>query len=106
MTAAPYAETVLGMVDGYAEAVEGNTDALNVVAVDDKTLVVTLANNCPYFGSLAAFATLSPVQQATIEANGDGWAVDPSTWVSNGPFYVTEWVPGSHILMMQMFVKH
>ena len=99
MTAAPYAETVLGMVEGYAEAVEGNTDALNVVATDDKTLVVKLANNCPYFGSLAAFATLSPVQQATIEANGDAWAVSPETYVSNGSFYVTEWVPGSHIMM-------
>ena len=99
MTAAPYAETVLGMVEGYAEAVEGNTDALNVVATDDKTLVVTLANNCPYFGSLAAFATLSPVQQATIEANGDAWAVSPETYVSNGSFMVTEWVPGSHIMM-------
>ena len=99
MTAAPYAETVLGMVDGYAEAVEGNTDALNVVAADDLTLVVTLANNCPYFGSLAAFATLSPVQQATVEANGDAWAVSPETYVSNGSFYVTEWVPGSHIMM-------
>ena len=99
MTAAPYAETVLGMVDGYAEAIEGNTDALNVVATDDQTLVVTLANPCPYFGSLAAFATLSPVQQATIEANGDAWAVSPETYVSNGTFYVTEWVPGSHIMM-------
>ena len=99
MTAAPYAETVLGMVDGYAEAVEGNTDALNVVAADDLTLVVTLANPCPYFGSLAAFATLSPVQQATIEANGDAWAVSPETYVSNGSFMVTEWVPGSHIMM-------
>ena len=99
MTAAPYAETVLGMVDGYAEAIEGNTDALNVVAADDLTLVVTLANPCPYFGSLAAFATLSPVQQATIEANGDAWAVSPETYVSNGTFYVTEWVPGSHIMM-------
>lgn len=99
MTAAPYAETVLGMVEGYAEAVAGNTDALNVVAADDLTLVVKLANNCPYFGSLAAFATLSPVQQATIEANGDAWAVSPETYVSNGSFYVTEWVPGSHIMM-------
>lgn len=99
MTAAPYAETVLGMVDGYEEAIEGNTDALNVVAEDDLTLVVTLANPCPYFGSLAAFATLSPVQQATVEANGDAWAVSPETYVSNGSFYVTEWVPGSHIMM-------
>ncbi len=99
MTAAPYAETVLGMVAGYDEAIAGNTDALQVVAEDDQTLVVTLANNCPYFGSLAAFATLSPVQQATVEANGDGWAVEAETYISNGPFYVSEWVPGSYILM-------
>ena len=99
LTAAPYAETVLGMVAGYEEAIAGNLDALQVVAEDDLTLVVTLANPCPYFDSLAAFATLSPVQQATIEANGDSWAVSPETYISNGSFYVSEWVPGSHILM-------
>lgn len=97
--AAPYAETVLGMVAGYDEAIEGNLDALQVVAPDDKTLVVTLSAPCSYFGSLAAFATLSPVQQATIDANGDAWATAPETYVSNGPFYVSEWVPGSYILM-------
>lgn len=95
--AAPYAETVLGMVKGYDEAIEGNLDALAVTAPDDSTLVVELANPCSYFGSLAAFATLSPVQEATIEANGDAWATAPETYVSNGPFYMTEWVPGSHI---------
>lgn len=99
MVAAPYAETVLGMVAGYEDAIAGNLDALQVAAPDDKTFVVTLGNPCPYFGSLAAFATLSPVQQATIEANGDGWATAVETYISNGPFYVSEWVPGSHILM-------
>ena len=95
--AAPYAETVLGMVEGYDEAIDGNLDALGVSAPDDSTLVVELANPCSYFGSLAAFATLSPVQEATIEANGEAWATAPETYVSNGPFYMTEWVPGSHI---------
>ena len=99
LTAAPYAETVLGMVEGYEEAIAGDVTKLGVEATDDKTLVVHLANLCPYFGSLAAFATLSPVQQATVEANGDAWAIAPETYVSNGPFYVTEWVPGSYILM-------
>ncbi len=98
MVAAPYAETVLSMVEGYGDAIGGNLDALQVVAQDDQTLVVTLNSPCSYFGSLAAFATLSPVQQATVEANGDGWATAPETYVSNGPFYMTEWVPGSHIL--------
>lgn len=95
--AAPYAETVLGMVKGYSDAIEGNLDALAVSAPDASTLVVELDAPCSYFGSLAAFATLSPVQQATIEANGDAWATAPETYVSNGPFYMTEWVPGSHI---------
>ncbi len=99
MVAAPYAETVLGMVEGFSSAVEGNLDDLQVVATDDKTLTVTLSAPCSYFGSLAAFATLSPVQQATVEANGDSWATAAATYISNGPFYVSEWVPGSHILM-------
>jgi peptide/nickel transport system substrate-binding protein/oligopeptide transport system substrate-binding protein len=95
--AAPYAETVLGMVAGYDDAIAGDLDALGVSAPDDSTLVVELSSPCSYFGSLAAFATLSPVQEATIEANGDAWATAPETYVSNGPFYMTEWVPGSHI---------
>lgn len=99
MVAAPYAETVLSMVEGYDKAIEGDLDALQVVAQDDNTLVVTLSNPCSYFGSLAAFATLSPVQEATVTANGDAWATSAATYISNGPFYVSEWVPGSYIMM-------
>lgn len=99
MVAAPYAETVLSMVAGYDKAIEGDLDALQVVAQDDNTLVVTLSNPCSYFGSLAAFATLSPVQEATVTANGDAWATSAATYISNGPFYVSEWVPGSYIMM-------
>ena len=95
--AAPYAETVLGMVKGYDEAVAGDITKLDVQAPDEKTVVVNLANPCSYFGELAAFATLNPVQQATVEANGDAWATSADTYISNGPFMMTEWVPGSHI---------
>lgn len=99
MVAAPYADTVLSMVAGYDKAIEGDLDALQVAAQDDNTLVVTLNAPCSYFGSLAAFATLSPVQEATVTANGDAWATSAETYISNGPFYVSEWVPGSYILM-------
>ncbi len=99
--AAPYAETVLGMVEGYDEAITGNLDALKVEAPDDLTLVVTLSAPCSYFGSLAAFATLSPVQQATVEANGDAWATAAETYICNGPFYIAEWVPDSYILSLK-----
>ena len=95
--AAPYAETVLSMVEGYEAAIGGDLDALRVEATDDTTLVVTLSAPCPYFDYLAGFATMSPVQQATIEENGDAWATSAETYVSNGPFYMTEWETGSHI---------
>ena len=97
--AAPYAETVLGMVEGYDKAVAGDIEKLGVEAKDDKTFVVHLANPCPYFESLAAFATLNPVQKETIDANGDAWATEADTYISNGPFYMAEWVPGSYVLM-------
>ena len=99
MVAAPYAETVLSMVAGYDDAIAGNLDALQVEAADDKTFVVTLSSYCPFFESLAAFVTMSPVQQATVEANGDAWATAAETYICNGPFYVSEWVPGAYILM-------
>ena len=97
-TAAPYAETVLGMVKGYAEVAKGNVDALGVAAPDDSTFVVTLASPCAYFDKLAAFATLSPVNKATIEKNGDAWATTADAYICNGPFLIKEWVPSSYII--------
>lgn len=97
-TAAPYAQTVLGMVKGFDDATAGNPDALAVTASDDNTFVVQLAHPCAYFDKLAAFATLSPVNQATIEKNGDAWATKASTYICNGPFYIADWVPSSYIL--------
>ena len=107
--AAPYAQTVLGMVEGYDEAIglpdaEGNTTIdpdptkLKVEATDDKTLVVHMANPTPYFDKLAAFASLSPVKKDVVEANPDGWSIDPKTYISTGPFKLTEWKPGSYLM--------
>lgn len=110
-TAAPYAETVVGMIDGYADATgnpdkQGNMttepdfDALNVVASEDgKTLTVTLSYPCAYFDKLAAFAAMSPVQQATVEANGDAWCTEPDTYICNGPYCISEWVPSERIVL-------
>ena len=90
-TAAPYAETCLGMIDGFDAAQAGDTDALNVKASDDgKTLTIVLSYPCSYFDKMAAFAAMSPVQQATVEANGDAWCTSAETFVSNGPYMITE----------------
>ena len=110
-TAAPYAETVVGMIDGYQDAIgnpdaDGNTttdpdwDALNVHASEDgKTLTVQLSYPCSYFDKLASFVATSPVQQATVEANGDSWCTEPDTYVCNGPYMITEWTPSERIVL-------
>ena len=99
-TAAPYAATCLGMIDGFDAAQAGDTDALNVKASDDgKTLTIVLAYPCSYFDKMAAFAAMSPVQQATVEANGDAWCTSAETFVSNGPYMITEWTPSERIVL-------
>lgn len=110
-TAAPYAETCLGMIDGFEEAagfpdadgnptVDPNPEALNVKASEDgKTLTIVLSYPCSYFDKMAAFATMSPVQQATVEANGDSWCTSPDTFVSNGPYMITDWTPSERIVL-------
>ena len=102
-TAAPYGETVVGMIDGYEDAIgnpdaDGNTttdpdwDALNVHASEDgKTLTVVLSYPCSYFDKLCAFAAMSPVQQATVEANGDAWCTEPDTVLTKNPYYNGGW---------------
>ena len=107
--AAPYAQTVLGMVEGYDDATgrpdaDGNTTVdpdptkLKVEAPDEKTLIVHMAKPTPYFDKLAAFVSLSPVKKDVVEANPDGWSIDPKTYISTGPFKLTGWEPGSYLM--------
>ena len=99
--AAPYGADMLGYVKGYAEAAAGDIEALSVSAPDDKTFVVELAAPCVYFEKLVTHVSTVPVQPATVEANGDQWALEPSTYISNGPFKMQEWVPGSHVTFVK-----
>ena len=107
--ASPYAQTVLGMVEGYDDAIgrpdaDGNTTVdpdptkLKVEAPDEKTLIVHMAKPTPYFDKLAAFVSLSPVKKDVVEANPDGWSIDPKTYISTGPFKLTGWEPGSYLM--------
>jgi len=91
-TAADYAY-MFEVIEGYEEG------KLNVTAPDDKTVVVKLKNRVPYFLELTAFPAFSPVRKDIIEQHGDAWATKPETYIGNGPYKVTEWVPGSHITM-------
>lgn len=93
-TAADY-EYMFESIAGYADG------ELNVKAPDDNTLVVTLNTRTPYFLELTAFPVYYPVQQATVEENADAWATKPETYIGNGPYKMTEWVPGSHMVYVK-----
>jgi oligopeptide transport system substrate-binding protein len=68
-----------------------------VRAVDDQTFEVDL--NAPFgpLPDLAALWVAAPVRQDIVSANPDSWTQDPSTYIGNGPFKMTEWVHQDHI---------
>ena len=93
------------VVKGYDKIVETdandnpvNPDAkLDVKAIDDKTIEVTLANAVPYWNELLAFPTYFPVREDVV--SNESWATDPSTYVCNGLYKLTGWDHNSVITL-------
>ncbi|MBA2173788.1 peptide ABC transporter substrate-binding protein [Halobacillus locisalis] len=97
-TGSEYGPYMMNGVIKNAEAVskgEMELDQLGVVAVDDYTLEVTLEKPTPYFKSMTAFGTFLPQNQSFVEEQGDKYALDAETLLSNGPFIMTEWNHGA-----------
>lgn len=76
---------------------EAKAEDLGIKVVDDYTLEVELSAPTPYFLALTAFPTLFPVRQDIIEAHGDQWALNPETYIGNGPFKLVEWQSKDHM---------
>jgi len=76
-------------VPNMAKEIDPSKD-VGVKAVDAKTLQVDLQSPTVYFLNLTAFPTLMPVCKAVVSKN-DKWASDVKTYVTNGPFKLTEW---------------
>ncbi len=75
-----------------------DADLFQVKAVDELTLEVNLVAPTSFL-EFAAFPTFYPVPMHIVDEAGEAWATDPATLISNGAYVVTEYVPGSHILM-------
>jgi oligopeptide transport system substrate-binding protein len=101
-TASDYASffTDAGVV-GAADfnAGKGTADAVGVKATDDNTLVIQLEAPSGYFPNLVALWVVAPVRQDIVEKN-PGWAQDPSTYIGNGAFKMSEWVHQDHITLV------
>lgn len=114
-TAADYCY-MIDMVKGYAEVnggtptgekdADGNDvmeyadpSTLAVEAPDDKTFVVTLTYDCPYFLEICAFPAAFPVREDVVSANPDEWTYDVATYISNGAYRMKSWTHNSEIVM-------
>ncbi len=94
------------IIKGYDEMwavpeTEGEADKtesrLDITAPDNKTLVVTLKNKTNYWNELIAFPTYYPVREDVV--SDDSWATNPETYISNGPYTMTEWKHNSVITL-------
>lgn len=85
------------VVDGYDEVAGGEADSMNIEATDDKTIVVTLKNSITYWNELLAFPAYFPVREDVV-AN-ESWATDPSTYVCNGAYTMSDWSHNSVITL-------
>ena len=93
-TAADY-EYMFDVISGYDS---GNLD---MRAIDERTFEVRLIARTPYFLELTAFPVFYPVQEGTVTTNGDAWATKVATYTGNGPYRLTEWIPGSYMLYVK-----
>ncbi|HEY3060975.1 MAG TPA: peptide ABC transporter substrate-binding protein [Chloroflexota bacterium] len=100
-TAAEYATffSEAGIV-GAAEyaAGKGDADEVGIRAKDDNTVEFQLKAPIGYFPNLVALWVVPPLRQDLVTKTG--WAQDPSTFIGNGPFKMSEWVHQDHITLV------
>lgn len=77
---------------------EGSVEDVGITAVDDTTFEVELNAPLGYMDSLLTLWTFYPVQQKAVEAD-ENWAAEADTYVSNGPFEMTEWQHESNVVI-------
>ena len=70
---------------------------LGVSAPDDKTFVVTITSDLPYFTEICAFPATFPVREDIV--SDSQWTYSPDTYISNGAYKMTSRVTNSEIVM-------
>jgi oligopeptide transport system substrate-binding protein len=91
--ASPVAD-ILRPIAGATAIILGRSPptSLGVIAASDDLLVVNLDRPAPYFPQLLTHSAAFPVY-----SNETAKSHDASNWVSNGPYVLANWTPGSVI---------
>ncbi|GFZ31199.1 peptide ABC transporter substrate-binding protein [Clostridium zeae] len=101
-TASDYAYQLYYIKNGEAyNGGKAKVTDVGIKVVDDYTLEVTLEAPTAYFLALTAFPTYFPVRKDIVEANKEGWATDAKTFVSNGPYKMSEYAQKDHMTFVK-----
>ncbi|MBT5567330.1 MAG: peptide ABC transporter substrate-binding protein [Rhodospirillaceae bacterium] len=96
-TAARYASLLFPIKNAHAiNTGKMNPDAIGVVALDSKTVEITLESPVPFFTQLLAHYTTYPIPQHAFAVHGEDW-VKAGNMVTNGAYVLQEWVTNSHV---------
>lgn len=77
----------------------GSLEEVQVAAVDDTTLEITLAAPCPYFEKLLALPVFAPSKDGVAVSGDEEWWKTPGTSLGNGAFYLTEFVQDQYYVV-------
>ncbi|MDQ6671880.1 MAG: peptide ABC transporter substrate-binding protein [Chloroflexota bacterium] len=92
-----YVDAGIVGADEYNSGKVATPDNVGVHARDDLTFEVDLTQPFGPLPDLAALWVVVPERPDVVSANPTGWTQDPSTYIGNGPFMMTEWVHQDHI---------
>lgn len=80
------------------KAGEKGLETLGIETPDSETLIVRLELPAPYFLNLCSMNAYFPVPKAAIDKQ---WAMDPKTFVGNGPFVLKSWSHADQITVVK-----
>jgi len=95
--ASPVSDNLL-LIAGAPEIIAGHSPptALGAYAESDRVLVVKLNQPAPYFPQLLTHSATFPIYSDTSARSHD-----PSNWISNGPYILSKWQPGTSLELAQ-----
>ena len=83
------------LIDLGTTATDEQLNTLGIKATDNKTVVVDLEKNVPYFVGLMSFPCYFPQNQKFVEKCGKNYATKPEYILGNGAYKMTKWIKGN-----------
>lgn len=78
---------------------EADADSLGLETPDEYTLIFHLDQPCVYFLDLLRLPVYMPSCEKYADSADSGWDKNPQTSLSNGPFYLKEYVPDQYFVL-------